>query len=73
MFDIIIKEAASRFGLGDKAGPLVQMLLAYITNKDTGGLSGLMTKFANNGLGDIAKSWLGGGTNALPASASQMV
>lgn len=72
MFDIIIKEAASRFGLGDKAGPLVQMLLAYITNKDTGGLSGLMTKFANNGLGDIAKSWLGGGTNALPASASQL-
>ena len=37
MFDLIIREAASRFGLGDKAGPLVQMLLAYFTNKDTGG------------------------------------
>lgn len=72
MFDLIIREAASRFGLGDKAGPLVQMLLAYITNKDTGGIAGFMSKLSTGGLGDIAKSWLGGGANALPVSSSQI-
>ena len=64
MFDLIIKEAASRFGLGDKAGPLVQMLVAFMTNKDTGGLSGFINMFKNKGLGDIVSSWLGG--NAAP-------
>lgn len=72
MFDFIIREVASRFGLGDKAGLLVQMLLAYITNKDTGGLAGFMSKLSSSGLGDISKSWLGGGANALPVSASQI-
>jgi uncharacterized protein YidB (DUF937 family)/outer membrane protein OmpA-like peptidoglycan-associated protein len=72
MFDLIIREAASRFGLGDKAGPLVQMLLAYITNKDTGGIAGFMSKLSSGGLGDIAKSWLGGGASALPVSSSQI-
>jgi uncharacterized protein YidB (DUF937 family)/outer membrane protein OmpA-like peptidoglycan-associated protein len=72
MFDLIIREAASRFGLGDKAGPLVQMLLAYITNKETGGIAGFMSKLTTGGLGDIAKSWLGGGSGALPVSSSQI-
>jgi uncharacterized protein YidB (DUF937 family)/outer membrane protein OmpA-like peptidoglycan-associated protein len=72
MFDLIIREAASRFGLGDKAGPLVQMLLAYITNKETGGIAGFMSKLSTGGLGDVAKSWLGGGAGALPVSSSQI-
>jgi outer membrane protein OmpA-like peptidoglycan-associated protein/uncharacterized protein YidB (DUF937 family) len=72
MFDLIIREAASRFGLGDKAGPLVQMLLAYLTNKDTGGLSGFISKLTSSGLGNVAQSWLGGGAGALPMSATQI-
>ena len=72
MFDLIIREAASRVGLGDKAGPLVQMLLAYLTNKDTGGLSGFISKLTSSGLGNVAQSWLGGGTGALPVSSSQI-
>ncbi len=72
MFDLIIREVASRFGLGDKAGPLVQMLLAYITNKDTDGISGFMAKLSAGGMGDIAKSWLGGGASAFPVSSSQI-
>ena len=72
MFDLIIREAASRFGLGDKAGPLVQMLLAYLTNKDTGGLSGFIAKLTSSGLGNVAQSWLGGGAGALPVSAAQI-
>ncbi len=72
MFDIIIREAASRFGLGDKAGPLVQMLLAFITNKDTGGLSGFMSKLTNGGMGSMAQSWLGGGTNSQAMNTTQI-
>ena len=72
MFDLIIREAASRFGLGDKAGPLVQMLLAYLTNKDTGGLSGFISKLTSSGLGNVAQSWLGGGAGALPVSSAQI-
>ncbi len=72
MFDLIIKEAASRFGLGDKAGMIVQMLVAYMTNKDTGGLNGFMNLFKNKGLGDIASSWLGGGASAKPISGDQI-
>lgn len=72
MFDLIIRETASRFGLGDKAGPLVQMILAYITNKDTGGVAGFMSKLSSGGLAEIAKSWLGGGAGTLPVSASQI-
>lgn len=72
MFDLIIREAASRFGLGDKAGPLVQMLLAYITNKDTGGIAGFLTKLSASGLGNIAHSWLGGGAGVQAVSSSQI-
>ena len=72
MFDLIIRETASRFGLGDKAGPLVQMLQAYLTNKDTGGLSGFISKLTSSGLGNVAQSWLGGGAGALPVSSSQI-
>lgn len=72
MFDLIIREVASRFGLGDKAAPLVQMLLAFVSNKDTGGLPGFMSKLSSSGLGDVAQSWLGGGANALPLKNTQV-
>lgn len=60
MFDTLIREAGTRFGLGDKATPLLQMLLAYMTNSDTGGLAGFVEKFKRAGLGAMATSWLGG-------------
>ena len=72
MFDLIIREAASRFGLGDKAGPLVQMLLADLTNKSSGGLPGFISKLTSGGLGNVAQSWLGGGAGALPVSSAQI-
>lgn len=72
MFDLIIREAATRFGLGDKAGPLLQMLLAFITNKDTGGLSGFMSKLTNGGMGSMAQSWLGGGSGAQAINTTQL-
>ncbi len=72
MFDMIIREVASKFGLGDKAGPLVQMLLAYMTNSQTGGLSGFIDKFKGAGMGSLVSSWLGGGAGAQPISTSQV-
>lgn len=57
MFDPIIREAASRFGLGEKAGPLVQMLLAYLTNKG-GGVSPEMALRLSKALGRSVESWL---------------
>ncbi|MDR1969632.1 MAG: YidB family protein [Burkholderiaceae bacterium] len=72
MFEIFIREAAVRFGLGDKALPLVQMLLAYMADKDTGGLTGFLDKFKAAGLGPIVQSWLGGGPAAQPVGNSQL-
>ena len=59
MFDVLIREAGARFGLGDKALPLVQMLLAYMTAKESGGLAGFLEKFKAAGFGPIIQSWLG--------------
>lgn len=71
MFDVIIREAASRFGLGDKAATLVQTVVAYAINKDTGGISGLIQRFRDAGLGEIAQSWISGGTQAQAMSTDQ--
>lgn len=61
MFDTIIKEVSTRFGLDSgKAATLVQMLLGYMTDKNTGGLSGFMEKLKGAGAGAAAQSWLGG-------------
>ncbi|MDR2128585.1 MAG: YidB family protein [Burkholderiaceae bacterium] len=72
MFDVFIREAAARFGLGDKALPLVQILLAGMTNASTGGLAGFLDKFKAAGLGPVVQSWLGGGPAAQPIQNSQI-
>ncbi len=72
MFDVLIREAGARFGLGDKALPLLQMLLAYMTQKETGGLAGFLEKFKAAGYGPIIQSWLGGGPAAQPIANSQL-
>ncbi|MBK6614283.1 YidB family protein [Ottowia sp.] len=72
MFDVLIREAGARFGLGDKALPLVQMLLAYMTAKESGGLAGFLEKFKAAGFGPIIQSWLGGGPSAQPIGNNQI-
>lgn len=72
MYEVLIREAAVRFGLGDKALPVLQMLLAYMTAKDNGGLLGFLEKFKAAGLGPIVQSWLGGGPSAQPITNSQL-
>lgn len=43
---------------------LVEGVLGLLTNKETGGLDGLMQSFNQQGLGDIISSWVGTGNNA---------
>ena len=59
MLDTLIREAADRYGLGDKSKDLVSMVLAYVTDPAKGGLAGLLDRFRSAGLGDMAQSWLG--------------
>lgn len=72
MFDVLIREAGARFGLGDQAPRLVRMLLAFMTAKETGGLAGFLEKFKAADMGPMVQSWLGGGPSAQPVSNSQL-
>lgn len=60
MFDALIREAASQFGLGNKSATLVQSLIGYIFREHPGALNGLIDQFRKAGLGDTISSWIGG-------------
>jgi len=61
MFSPLVKAATIRFGIdASKATLIVHMLLAYVTDQDTGGLNGFMDKLKSIGAGAVAQSWLGG-------------
>ncbi len=64
LFDSIISGAAEKFGLGDKAGTLLSAILALMTNQETGGFGGFISRFKDAGLGDTVTSWITGGDNA---------
>ena len=72
MLDNLIREIGARFGLGDQARSLVQMLLAYITNPSTGGLTGLLDRFRSAGLEGMVQSWLGNAATPQVPSNSQV-
>ena len=58
MIDNAIEDVAGRFGLGPKAGQLMQELVHLITGSP-GGVSGFIDKFRSAGLGSEVTSWLG--------------
>lgn len=72
MFEVLIREAGARFGLDNKAGSVVQVLLAEMTNKEKGGLAGFLEPFKAAGFGPIIQSWLGGGPSAQPIGNRQI-
>ncbi len=49
--------------------PMLQVVMGLMNN--SGGLSGLLGKFQQGGLGDLVQSWVGTGSN-LPISAEQI-
>lgn len=71
IFDSIISEVAGKFGLGDKAGPLVGALLSMITSSEGGGLAGFISKFTGAGMGDLVNSWISTG-ESHPISENQL-
>lgn len=72
MFDILIRELAARFGTGDKSSDLLRIVLAYMTNKETGGLMGFLERFKAAGLGPLVQSWLGNTVSAKPLNNTQV-
>ena len=58
LFDALINDLASRYGLGANAGPLVREVLNYVTGSP-GGLGGFLDKLKAAGYGSEVESWLG--------------
>lgn len=64
MFDRIIEQAASRFGLApEKARQLLGMLVSLVFSPDRGGPAGFLQSFRGQGLDSQVQSWLGRGPN----------
>ena len=55
----------------DHHSALLDTVVGMISNPQTGGLQGLLEKFRQNGLGDVASSWVSTGQN-LPVSPAQI-
>ena len=58
LFDSLINDAASRFGLGANAAPLVREVLSTATGAP-GGLGGFLDGLKSSGLGSEVTSWFG--------------
>ena len=66
IFDSLIDDVASRFGLGSSAGPLIREILAMITGSP-GGVGGFINTLKSAGLSSEIPSWMGhGAATALP-------
>ena len=61
----------SQGGSGTGGNPLLETVLSMVNNPDTGGLAGLLQKFQEHGLGNVADSWVSTGKN-LPISGDQI-
>jgi len=59
-------------GMGNQGGgnSIIPLILQLISSQP-GGIAGLLSKFQQNGLGDVASSWVGTGQN-MPISPNQL-
>ena len=71
LFDKIISMVGDNVSGGTENKGLLQQAISLLENPEVGGLSGLIDKFRNGGLGDLASSWVGKGEN-LPVSGDQI-
>jgi uncharacterized protein YidB (DUF937 family) len=65
-------EFLKKLGGEANAGSLLEQAMSLISNPSTGGISGLIEAFKNNGIGDIISSWISTGKN-MPISADQIL
>lgn len=71
-FDEVKNKAAGMLGglKGEHLG-ILETIMGMVTNKESGGLGGLVDSFKEKGLGDIMSSWISTGKN-LPISPEQV-
>lgn len=62
--DLMGKVAGTVKGSEGQQGGLLEAVMGLLTNRETGGLEGLMQAFNQKGLGDVISSWVGTGSNA---------
>lgn len=62
MIEDILKQVGGASGLGDKAAPLVQMLMQHL-GKSGADPQALIAQLGQAGLGDQLQSWIGTGAN----------
>jgi OmpA-OmpF porin, OOP family len=70
IFDTLIDDVASQFGLGSNSGPLVREILSMVTGTP-GGVGGFLNTMKASGLSSEVASWMGH-ANAAPLAAAQV-
>lgn len=70
IFDSLIAEIGSKFGLGAKSSALVAEVIRFMTS-EPGGVAGFLDRFKNAGLASLVSSWLGN-QNPEPMSTHQV-
>jgi uncharacterized protein YidB (DUF937 family) len=70
LFDQLLGGLIGQLGGGQQKNALLDLAASVIRNQP-GGLTGLIQRFTQAGLGDQVKSWVGTGAN-LPVSADQL-
>jgi OmpA-OmpF porin, OOP family len=68
IFDTLIDDVASQFGLGSNAGPFIREIISMITGTP-GGVGGFLNNLKAAGLSSDVASWMGH-ANAAPLSAA---
>jgi len=71
MFEGLIDQVASRFGIGPDKVKMLMTLLTGLMFNQAGGFAGFLDRFRQQGMGDIVQSWVGGGPNQ-PISPTQV-
>jgi uncharacterized protein YidB (DUF937 family) len=72
ILDSLENSAAFKGALGQLEAAIVPVVLAEVLGKDgQGGLSAIVAKLEQAGLGDQVKSWIGNGQN-IPITAEQL-
>lgn len=71
LFDAVVGAVGSMGSAGGGAGGADLMGVVGKLLQDSGGLAGLVQKFQQGGLGEVAQSWVSTGQN-LPVSADQL-
>src|SRR6516165_2796404 len=70
MFDTLIDDVASEFGLGSNTGPLIREVISVITGTP-GGVGGFLNNMKAAGLSSDVASWVGH-ANVPPLAAAQV-